>query len=186
LLSTLAFGVGSAILLAPIFIAVLRFIILAEVTQRYAFDIRDPRFQAFCGWSIAFVLVNELPISLVSGYTEGDLQVALWLTSRAAAFLFFPAVALVLPAVAVGARDVTLRNAFADIRGSYWRVVAIQALIYFPFLAATLVSNEVSETSTVRTAIYALVWFYSELVWTAATARMFLALANRLRSPAGR
>lgn len=194
LLSSLGFGLASAIFFAPVLIAVYRFIIVNEATLRYVLDVRNARFQAFCGWSIAFFLVAGFPASIVFAYVDGDLGTILGTAGAIAGFPIIAAFALVLPAVAVDAPNVTLRNAIADIRGSFWRVAAILTLTYLSLVAlagiACLVlavvaywafEYETSERST--GAILSLASLCGEPVWAAATARVFLVVADRLRSP---
>jgi hypothetical protein len=186
--------VASAILVAPIFIGIFRFIILNEVTHRYVLDVRSARFRVFCMWSIAFNLTTGGLLSVTSAYATGDLGVALWYASFGATFVLLVVFVPILPSVAVDAPVATLRNAIADIRRLFWRVFAILALTYLQFAAVLLLflavmvsanfafGYELFENSIVMALITALVALCCELIWVAAAGRVFLALASDLRS----
>lgn len=185
-------GLVSAILMTPIFIAVLRFIIMEDVAPSYRLDLNDARFRAYCAWSFALYLVVQLPTSLATAYLEGDqrgLAAVAWIVVSTAVTVWS---ILIFPAIAADAPGATLRSALADLRGSFWRVLAVLWGTYLPFLivawtpyfAYFALRSEASDSSAVADTISSVAVFCSELVWAAASARLFLALADRLRSPA--
>lgn len=197
LLATLAFGSAWAVLMAPVFIGILRFIIVGEVTPSYRLDLRDARVRAFCAWSVGLFLVMQFPAALAAAYVDDDQRRVATIIVSSVVIVW---TALIFPAVAVDAPGATLRNAIADIRGSFWRALAVLLLTFLPFLivilivlvvAAFALTSETSDTSMVAKTISAIVdpvsslaVFCSGLVWTAAFARLFLALADHLRRPA--
>ncbi len=187
----LIFGLAWAILTTPICIAIFRFIILNEVTPTYRLDANDARYRAYCKWFVATFLVTQLPVSLATAYLDAEqsrIAFLIWLVVSAAVIVWS---ALIFPAIAADAPGATLRNALADLRGSFWRVLAVLWLIYLPFTVVILVlyyalTSEASDTSVVADTISSVATVCIEVVWVAASARLFLALADRLRSPAAR
>jgi hypothetical protein len=191
LLIKLVVIVAYSVLFAPVLIAIFRFIILDDVTRRYTLNLNDPRFQLFCGWSITFLLIAE-GLGLVTRVLgiEGDVGIALDGLSVLATFVIGVVAILLLPAIAVDAPSATLRNALADVRGSFWHVFGILCLVMLPVLAVFLIVLAMNdEVAKVTTFDLTVVWFAGlaiELLVAAAASRLFEALANRLRSPAGR
>ena len=54
-----------AFLLAPILIAIHRFIILDEITKTYAVPLGEPAFRKFFGWLFAFEVLAEFPLDFL-------------------------------------------------------------------------------------------------------------------------
>ena len=52
-------------LLAPILIAIHRFIILDEITKTYAVPLGEPAFRKFFGWLFAFEVLAEFPLDFL-------------------------------------------------------------------------------------------------------------------------
>jgi hypothetical protein len=190
LLIKLVLGVAYAILLAPVLIAIFRFIILGEVARGYTLDLNNPRFQLFCAWSIALFLLTE-GLGLVPRVlgAESDIGAALDWLLVVAYFAIAVGLTLLFAAIAVDAPGATLRNTLSDLRGSFWRASAILLLILLPILVVFLIGmiglTEIAKIENTD----AVLWFATlawELLWTAAAARLFVALADRLRSPASR
>ncbi|MBZ0146343.1 MAG: hypothetical protein K8F62_02225 [Pseudorhodoplanes sp.] len=190
LLLQFAVDVARAILIAPVLIAVFRFIVMNKVTRGYALDVGHPRVRRFCAWLIVLAMLT-LASSLttqISGI-EGGLSTAVDLLLIVAAFGVVVALALLFPAIAVDAPGASLRNAMADLRGSFWRAVGVLCLITLPVLVLFFIvligAEAVAEIDAIQLVgwIPVLCW---ELLWTAAASRLFLALAERLRSPVSR
>jgi len=181
-------SVSYEILLAPIFIAIHRLIILSDITSSYAPNLKSPRFLTFCGWAIAIFLLVEIPWSIARVFVPDDMRSALEWAAWVWGFLIMAGLILLLPAVAVDAPGATPRNAIADTRGSFWRIVAIVVLTMLPVVAVAITAAWglyflLEYTSTIETAVFSLAGSVATLVLTAAAARLFLALADRLRSP---
>jgi hypothetical protein len=131
-----------AFLLAPIVIALHRFVILREITSAYNLPIDEPAFLVFFGWLFALKVLVGLPFDLL-----GALQAINW-SLRASTFVF--AVALVavafvslrlsilLPGCAVEAPGATPLRALADTNGEALRILALFLLAVLPWLAATI------------------------------------------------
>jgi hypothetical protein len=185
----LAVSVAVTILVAPVLIAISRFVVLNEVTGGYALPLSSARFQRFCAWSVALLLLTELlalitPALGIEGDAKTAAEIVLLLVSFAVAVsltLLFPAIAVDAPgATAPGA---TLRNSLADLRGAFWRIFAILVLVALPILAVAFSVMWAVEDSIVDLVTRWLAALLLELLWTAASARLFLTLADRLRSP---
>jgi hypothetical protein len=142
-------------------------------------------------------LAMQFPAALATAYVDDGQQRRIAIVIVSAIVIVWTA--LIFPAVAADAPGATLRNAIADIRGSFWRALAVLSLTFLPFLIVILIvlvvtafalTSATSDTSTVANTISTIVnpiWsfaiFCSGLVWAAAFGRLFLALADRLRSP---
>ena len=63
-LKRLSYEAVKMILLVPYIIAVHRFIILGEITTGYRIAIGKPRPWRFSGWSLAFLVVGNLPTTI--------------------------------------------------------------------------------------------------------------------------
>jgi len=128
-----------AFLLAPVVIAVHRFVILGEVTPAYTLRVGEPVFRVFFGWLFALRVFVGLPIDLL-----GMLQTLNW-SLRASTLVF--AVALIaavavslrltilLPALAVEAPGATPSHALADTKGQALRILVLFLLALLPWLA---------------------------------------------------
>jgi hypothetical protein len=131
-----------AFLLAPVVIAVHRFVILGEITRAYTVPVGEPAFRVFFGWLFALRVFVGLPFDLL-----GVLQTLNW--SLPASTLVF-AVALVaaaavslrltilLPALAVEAPGATPLRALADTKGQALRILALFLLALLPWLAVDI------------------------------------------------
>ncbi len=62
---SLLLGLAQAFVQTPYLIAVHRFIILGEVTRRYALAPAELRFQRFFGWSVVLLLITSVPTLLM-------------------------------------------------------------------------------------------------------------------------
>ncbi len=136
----LAANIAFGFVITPYLIAVHRFIILGEVTTRYALVPRDPRFQRFFGWSVVFALLGAAPWLLSSilpfpALLRGVLAFALAI----AVLIVSMRLIIVLPAVAVDSERVTWRGAMADTAGYAGRIFLICLVAGLPVgLAAAI------------------------------------------------
>ncbi len=132
-------SIVQAYFLTPVAIAVHRFVLLGELTERYAPNPSDPRFMRFFAFSVVYQLLTGVPSFLMSltGKTETGVGLVL-------AFIFFVLLVIALiaslrllilfPAIAVDARGADWRNAMADTKGHTWRVFFIMLVTSLPAL----------------------------------------------------
>lgn len=140
---------GGLLAIAPFLIAMQRFIVLGEVSQRYAIALADPRFQLFAGWLLVLGLIASFP-SLVDvvaapvGVTYYRVRPPELETSMTVARLLvltgvfgaLARLAILLPAVAVDAPGATWQSAFADTRGQTGYIMWTTIVISLPLLPA--------------------------------------------------
>jgi hypothetical protein len=131
-----------AFLLAPVVIAVHRFVILDEITPAYTLPVGEPVFRVFFGWLFALKVFVGLPLDLLV-----VLQALNW-SPRASTLTF--AVALIaalalslrltilLPALAVAAPGGTASHALADSKGQVLRILLLLVLVVLPWLAVDI------------------------------------------------
>jgi hypothetical protein len=186
LLIKLVVGVAYCILLAPVWIAIYRFVILNEVTRRYALDTANPRFQIFCAWSIVFFLLFEaLGLVVQAIAPDGDVRTGLEMALVFATFAVTASLALLFPAIAADAPAASLRNAFADLAGSFGRAFTILLAILLPITIVALAGLSALGGAGEAVASDVAGWLLVvclELLWAAAAARLYMALAVRLRA----
>jgi len=131
-----------AFLLAPILIAIHRFIILDEITKTYAVPLGEPAFRKFFGWLFAFEILAGFPLDFL-----GALQ-GLNVTLAATAIWFVAALVLSVglmvrlsilpPAIAVEAPGARPAAALEDTKGWALRIFAIFFVAVIPWLAVDL------------------------------------------------
>ena len=131
-----------AFLLAPVVIAVHRFVILDEITPAYTLPVGEPVFRVFFGWLFALKVFVGLPFDLL-----GALQTLNW-SLRASALAFAVAfisaivvslrLTILLPALAVEAPGATPSHALADTKGQALRILSLLLLALLPWLAADI------------------------------------------------
>jgi hypothetical protein len=179
-------GLITGFLLTPFLIAVHRFIILDEVTPRYALELRDPRFQIFFGWTVVLNVGLSLLIAAVRlvgalPMWAGTIAVLLGLALVAAAvtFLIFSLRATILfPAIAVDAVGATWRNAMHDSRHYAGHMFVLLGVASLPFtLAAIVILRMKTAIDSLAGSLFALA--LADLAVVAYTA-MVVALVSRL------
>ena len=194
----LAVAGARAFFLTPLLIAVHRFILIDEITPRYALAPHEPRFLRFFGWSFALaalsisatvvekllLLIGLAPIVAPLG-TPIILIGGLFLTVR---------LIILFPAIAVEAPGATASNAFGDTKGYFWNIFIIVAVVTvplilllvpmifleWPLLGAQSSSKLIEVVDTTITGVIA----YP--LYVAVASRLFQALAERVmhRAPA--
>ncbi len=131
-----------ALLLAPIFIAIHRFIIRDEVTYAYTLPAGDRAFWIFAGWLFALKVFLGLPIDLLGVLQLMNASLVASSLAFIVALLAAIAVALrltiLLPALAVGAPGATLMHAWADSKGEVLRLLVLFILALVPWLAVSM------------------------------------------------
>jgi len=139
---SLAEAAVRAFLLAPILIAIHRFIILDEITETYAVPIGEPAFRRFFGWLFAFEVLAGLPFDFLSalqglnatlaattGWFVGALVVTIAIMVR---------LSILPPAIAVEAPGARPAAALEDTKGWALRIFAIFCVAVIPWLAVDL------------------------------------------------
>jgi hypothetical protein len=143
---SLGAGIVQAVLLAPLAIAVHRFVLLGEKTNRYPLEPKSSRYLRFVGfailvkilWLIPSTIRNSIPaardnypvLASVLGFVAFVLVIAVVIIIVRRAILF--------PAIAIDAPGATWSKARLDTKGSSWRVTFIFVLTALPFLVVDL------------------------------------------------
>lgn len=189
------------LLTMPLLIAVHRFILIDEVTGRYAIEFGRSRFLRFFAWWVA---LNALPVGLIA--IERYLSALPGVPPLVMIGLFVVAIFLVavlvlhltilFPAIAVEAPGATASNAIADARGHGLNILLIVAVTLLPFVVlavidfmdgrleyAFLPDSDVWRAASI--VIWTVLGLASSALLVAIVSRIFQALADRLaRSPA--
>jgi hypothetical protein len=190
-------GLVSNFLLTPFLVAVHRFIILGEVTPRYALDVRDTRILHFFGFAAVLYVAMSLllvmskvlealassasALSLILSVLVIVFSIGLIIVSVRATILF--------PAVAVDAEGATWENALHDAKGHGWYIVILVVVSSIPFVLAIAVMLLMKAAMpSLPMSIAALV--VGDIVAVAYTAllvaiasRLYQALGDRLNRP---
>lgn len=128
-----------AFLLAPIVIAIHRFVILDEITPTYTFGIGKPAFRMFFGWLFALEVLAGLPLDLLGFLEALNWSLLATILSVLAVLVIVAGVSLrltiLLPAIAVEAPGATPSRAIADSKGQALRLLALFLLAILPWLA---------------------------------------------------
>ncbi len=136
---TLVSSIVSSLLLAPLAIAVHRYVLLGELTNRYPLDPFRARYLRFVGFAMLLKLLWSLP-TITQGYIASaqDAPGITGLLGFGSTVLFIAIVvvtvrrAILFPAIAIDAPGATWSNARRDTKGSSWRVAFIFVLIVAP------------------------------------------------------
>jgi hypothetical protein len=182
--------------LAPMLIAIHRFIILDEITPGYAPDPAEPGFMMFFGWLVALSAAEALVFLLP------DILGWLGVPPFAASIAFFVALAAMLvvamrlsilfPAIAIQAPGAHLAQAIADSRGRLVRTVLAFVLTVLPCAAAAVLVTIMfgrgamktgSMLSIVSLIIGALITTVMLWLCAAVASRLFQAFGQRLLRP---
>ncbi len=136
-------GIVQGFVLTPVAIAMHRFVLLGEMTPRYAVSLSDPRFVKFFLVSVAFQFLIGIPSTLMTLSLRSQ-GVASGILATVFAILFLLAVfvavriLILFPAIAVDAPGAEWRNAYRDSKGNFWRTLLILTLTVIPALVVTL------------------------------------------------
>jgi hypothetical protein len=132
-------GAVWVLLLAPVVIAVHRFVILGETTRAYAFPVGNPGFLSFLGWFFALKILAGLPFDLLGllqalGLSLGATSLGLAVALIAVAGVLLR-LTILLPGLAVAAPGASAAHALADTKGHALRILAIFCLALLPWAA---------------------------------------------------
>jgi hypothetical protein len=191
--------VAESFFLTPILIAVHRFIILDQRTERYVIEPRHPRFERFFVWSLLIWVFTAsmsyvvLPLARV----DSSLMTSFTITLIAFGAIVFVSLRLTIlfPAIAVDAPGATVSNAFADSQGHVLGILFISLVATIPvaayiFIVGTLLASTKAATglraeSYVVVVLGASAQLIGYVLLVAMASRVFQALADRvLRAPA--
>jgi hypothetical protein len=139
-------GTVNAVLLAPMAIAVHRFVLLGETTNRYPLEPRSSRYLRFVGFALLVQILPLIPVYIMTLLVLDDQHD--WTLATGLSILgFVLIIAIVLrrvilfPAIAIDAPGATWRNAALDIKGSSWRLAVIFVLVALPLMLMSFVFN---------------------------------------------
>ncbi len=131
-----------AVLLAPIFIAIHRFVVLDEAARAYTLPVGDHVFWIFVGWLFALKVLLGLPFDFLGLLQQTNTPVVASALAFAVALIASLAMALrltiLLPALAVGDSGATAAHAWADGKGAVLRLFAIFFLALAPWAAVSM------------------------------------------------
>jgi hypothetical protein len=136
-----ASGIVKAVLLAPLPIAVHRFVLLGESTNRYPLEPRSSRYLRFVGFAILVQILWLIPstiLSLILGAQDNPAVAAglgiVGLILFVTVIIIVVRRAILFPAIAIDAPGATWSKAGLDTNGSSWRVAFIFVLTALPAL----------------------------------------------------
>jgi hypothetical protein len=197
-----AIDVISLVLIAPFLIATHRFVLLGEVTRRYAIDLANPRFRLFSGWLVILGLLASIPAFLLIATTPSGpiyyagsrpapdlLQALVVFAVGIALFVFLMRIAILLPAIAVDAPGATWQNAMHDSSGNTWFIFFASLLPFLPVLvivvalATMLRMSNSLPISLVRLLIGVALLLIMLVLGIVIATRLYQALGDRLNQP---
>ena len=133
-----------ALLLAPIVIAIHRFVILGEVRRAFTLPLGEPVFWTFFVWLFVIEVLIGLPFEVLGAMQALDLSLQATTLGLIVALIVAAAIVLrlivLLPAIAVGAPGASPAQAIADTKGQALRILAIVLLAVLPWFAANIAS----------------------------------------------
>jgi hypothetical protein len=204
-LGTFVIAVVQSFLVTPLAIAVHRYVLLGEITQRYLLDVSNPRFLRFFGFAAALYIFVELPFWIIDGLIKierlgfaeglrfvGFVLVLVLIMLSIRSLILFPAIAVDAPGAGWG-------NALLDSKGHGWRIFFIIVVTALPivvvmisvFSVLFLMPRSVRALTPDR-AIVAIVEAISAVMlvmllaaMAAVASRLYAAFGNRLGRPAG-
>lgn len=186
-----------AVLLAPILIAIHRFVILDQTSRAYLFPIGEPTFRRYIVWLFALNVLTTLPIDLLGVMQALNVPVLTSTFLTIAILVLAIALALrlstLLPAIAVEASGAAPSQVFADTKGSVLRILTIIVLALVPWFAASalifmLIGRRVevvgSLPAMVGLAISSLMQTVALSLLTVVLSLLFIALAAKMKPQA--
>ena len=192
--------IGSVIgtcLIAPVLIAVYRFILLDERTTEYRIDFQDPRLRKFLGYSFVLVLIFHVGLLADILFEPGSTAMALWLLVIWLGWLVIALkLTLLFPAIAVDIPSVRFGNAMAATDGNFWRIVGIFIVVslpVWPLVAFAGGIDALREPAETKEGLLALagevligfVNFTLQLMPAVAASHLFRLLSSKMRSGPG-
>jgi hypothetical protein len=189
-----AFGLMSTLALLPFEIAIYRLLILDEAASGYEFAISTVRFQRLLGWHIALWALVTIPTYLAAALApSAGAELVLNLAMVVVGIVVMVRLAILLPAIAVGAPGASVKNALADTRGQAWLIFKAYFAIVLPsvliiFLAVVLValggvSGALgrSGAAAASSAFFGALGFVTVSAIAIVSARLFMSLGERVK-----
>jgi hypothetical protein len=135
-------SIVQAVLLAPLAIAVHRFVLLGEKTDRYPLEPKSSRYLRFIGFAILVKILWLIPStieSLIPAARDNNPALATGLGIVAFVLVITVVIivvrrAILFPAIAIDAPGATWSKARLDTKGSSWRVAFVFVLTALPVL----------------------------------------------------
>jgi hypothetical protein len=199
---SLGSSIVQAVLLAPLAVAVHRFVLLGEITNRYPLDPGSSRYLRFVGFAILVKILWLIPSTiqtLILGPAKDNPALAAGL-GILVLVLFITVViivvrrAILFPAIAIDAPGATWSNARLDTKGSSWRVAFIFVLTALPIMVIGgplywLVLGQQAQPSTGSwlffSVIGAVVGVPALCAYAAAASHIYRARADVMTRPSG-
>jgi hypothetical protein len=194
-------SIVQAVLLAPLAIAVHRFVLLGERTGRYPLEPGSSRYMRFVGFAILVKILWLIPSTiqtlslgakdnpgLMAGI--GIVVLALFIT----VIIVVVRRAILFPAIAIDAPGATWSNAGLDTKGSSWRVAIIFFLTALPVVVVAgplywLLLTPPAQPSTgswvIFSVIGAVIGVPALCAFAAAASHIFRARADVMTRPGG-
>jgi hypothetical protein len=134
-------SIVQAVLLAPLAVAVHRFVLLGERTNRYPLEPGSSRYLRFVGFAILVDILWLIPTTILTLAPDAKDNPALVAGLGIAALVSLITVIIIVvrrvilfPAIAIDAPGATWSKAGRDTKGSFWRVAFIFVLTGLPIL----------------------------------------------------
>ncbi len=195
---TLISSAVQGLLLAPLAIAVHRYVLLGEVTDRYPLDPSNPRYVRFAGFAVLVNILWSLPGTIdglrLDAAQDSSGTALLGLASSVIFIVIIVVVvrrAILFPAIAIDAPGASWKNAQRDTKGSSWRVawifvcVAVPAAILGSLLYYVVLQPGINNSSQlVFSLLGAIIEVPAVCACAAAASHIYRARANALEQAA--
>ncbi len=201
-------SVIQAFLIAPLAIAVHRFVLLGEVTGGYSINPSSPRYLRFVTFSLVIILIYTVPgwiadmihSPLPSDSTDPAESLRYAAYSLLMIFLIIIPITIVVlrrlilfPAIAVDALGANWSNARKDTKGHTWRVAFVFVCTSIPLMVLSLpfiwpldLSSKPSEFNLSPFLIFStIIAVPTVCAFAAAASHLFRGLADNLARPPG-
>jgi hypothetical protein len=99
-----------------------RFVLLGEVTERYALNPSEPRYKQFFVWTVIYQLMISAPSLLLAGPADNVAATALSIPLFIIVIIVALRLIILFPAIAVDAPGTAWQNAVEDTKGHAWRI----------------------------------------------------------------
>jgi hypothetical protein len=196
-----AFTLLGTLALVPLAIAVHRYVLLGEVTQRYRMNVFEARFVRFAFYTIVIdvgLVGAVFFVSTIDNSGDDAGSGALALTVLLAVVLLLGVMLLWLlswilfPAIAVDAPRPRWRDAVRDSAKHVWSLLLVVLVTGLPFLGLyfflyepLLTPSDADLSPLIKSVIEAALSVGASAVYAALASRLYLAFADRLARPPG-
>lgn len=197
LITNLIGSVVGTCLIAPVLIAIYRFILLDDRTAEYRIDFQDPRLRRFLGYSFVLLVIFHVGLLAEILFERASAAATLWLLVIWLGWLVITIkLTLLFPAIAVDIPSVRFGNAMAATDGNFWRIVGICIVVSLPVWPLVALSGGIEslrEPAEAREGLLVLagealigfVNFIIQLMLAVAASHLFRLLSSKMRSGPG-